>query len=40
MYKIPEKKHYYTMINKYEKKLYSQNGEDGIINYIFKSIDS
>lgn len=38
MYKIPEKKHYYTMINKYEKKLYSQNGEDGIINYIFKVI--
>ena len=35
MYKIPEKKHYYTMINKYETKLNSQNGEDGIINYIF-----
>ena len=38
MYKIPEKKHYYTMINQYEKKLYSQNGEDGVINYIFHVI--
>jgi hypothetical protein len=38
MYKIPEKKHYYTMINKYEKKLYSQNGEDGVIDYIFHKI--
>tara|TARA_B100001142_G_scaffold329743_1_gene394159 strand:+ start:2115 stop:2918 length:804 start_codon:yes stop_codon:yes gene_type:complete len=38
MYKIPEKKHYYTMINKYEKKLYSQNGEDGVIDYIFHVI--
>lgn len=25
-------------INKYEKKIYSQNGEDGIIDYIFSKI--
>ena len=25
-------------INKYEKKIYSQNGEDGIIDYIFSQI--
>ena len=25
-------------INKYEKKLFSQNGEDGVIDYIFSNI--
>ena len=38
MYKIPTKRHYYTNINKYENKKYSQNGEDGVIDHIFKII--
>lgn len=38
MYKIPDKDNFYNNINKYEKKLYSQNGEDGVIDYIFRVI--
>lgn len=37
-FNILDFKEYQKPINKYEKKICSQNGEDGIIKYIFDNI--
>ncbi len=36
--KIKDRQEYLSQINKYEKKIYSQNGEDGVIEYLFDHI--